>query len=487
MGVFILYILAMYSIDVGVRYAQLIFLQIMSPVAIMGYIIPKKDGIFQKWGKQCITTYLDLFIRIVIINFVLLLVKVLGDAFETGDIFAGLGNVSTSLKVFTYIVLVMGLLLFAQRAPKLLGELLPGVGGAAGIGFGLSGKERFEGMKKSLGGLWGGVKSPYTASKAALGAAGRVVGGVGGTIAGAAAGRGITGKLRGAAIGAKEGAKKENKGLPWIKWGRAAAASTQRRQQEEEILRNTPDVTATGGIRRRMQEENAVNQAAYHREKWVNRAAEYERQSKLFDVAGGSLDNINKQIEEFKQIKAIKAELESAKAKGASAADIKTIDGKYKRAMQEMRRAIIANGGQISQDMIDKPIKVYYDELDDNGFKKRDANGNVIQKELVIKYDPGDRNFSYTVDQVAKNEFAKIKAAAGENSYIANAKVKLTINGHDVEKTVKEWTQDPNGLNYYAEFTNKFKDAMVEQKTRYENEPEYQRAQAYKNGVGEKK
>ena len=51
-GGFILYILVMYSIDVGTRYAQLIFLQVISPIAIMGYILPKKDGIFQKWGKQ---------------------------------------------------------------------------------------------------------------------------------------------------------------------------------------------------------------------------------------------------------------------------------------------------------------------------------------------------------------------------------------------------------------------------------------------------
>ena len=56
-GIVIAYILVLYSIDVGVRYAQLIFLQVMAPIAVMGYIIPKKDGIFQKWGKQCISTY----------------------------------------------------------------------------------------------------------------------------------------------------------------------------------------------------------------------------------------------------------------------------------------------------------------------------------------------------------------------------------------------------------------------------------------------
>ena len=468
-GAFILYILAMYSIDVGVRYAQLIFLQIMSPVAIMGYIIPKKDGIFQKWGKQCITTYLDLFIRIIIINFVLLLVKVLGDAFESGDIFAGLGNVSTSLKVFTYVVLVMGLLLFAQRAPKLLGDLLPG-GGAAGIGFGLGAKGRFEPIGKVFKGAGKTVSG-------AANATGRVVGGIAGTLAGAAAGRGLAGKLRGAAIGAKEGAKKDNKGLPHRRIERAYQASVQRRQQEEEVLRNTPDVTAAGGIRRKFQEERAVGQAANHKEKWANRAAEYERKSKLFDVSGGSLDNINKQVEEFKQIKAIKAELKAAEARGATAAEIKTIDAKYKRAMQEVRRAITEHNGQITDDMLNPSnfIEVESDILDENGFK------TGRKQRFKIMYDAGDRNFSYSVNQVAKNEFAKMKQAASEVDYIAKAKV--DING--TERTIEEWFRQPNAEKIYAEFTNKFKDAMVEQKTIFENTDEYTRAQAYKNGIGD--
>ena len=504
-GGFIVYMLVLYSIDVGVRYAQLIFLQLIAPIAIMGYLLPKKDGIFQKWTKQCITTYIDLFIRIAIIYFVILLIQTLGSP-ETGEIFASLDGVSKTLRIFAYVVLVMGLLIFAQRAPKLLGELLPG-GGAAGIGFGLAGKGRFEPIKN----MFNGARKTVSGT---ANTAGRVVGGVGGALAGAAAGKRLGGRLRGAAIGAKEGSKKDAKGLPHRRIERAYEASAQQRQKEEEVLRNSPDITATGGIGRKIQEERAVNQAAYHRERWANKAAEYERKSKLFDIAGGSLDAINKQVDEFKQIKAIKAELESAKSRGASAAEIKTIDAKYKRACQEVRRAIVANNGVISEDMIRNGIKVQYNQMDDNGFPayeyveqkdahgnvvlgsdgkpkmvvKRDANGNPVEApkiDLDIRFDSGDRNFSYTLNQTAKNELAKMKAAAGELDYIAKAEVTLKVNGVDTKKTIGEWINDPNILNYYAEFTNKFKDAMVEQKTRYENEDDYVRAQAYKNGIGD--
>lgn len=180
-GGVILYVLGLFSIDLGTRYVQLLFLQLIAPITIMGYLTPKKDGIFQKWVKQCITTYLDVFIRLAIIYFVLLIIKVLGDAFvgeNASNIFAGVSEVTTSLKVFTYIILVIGLLIFAQRAPKLISELFPS-SGAAGIGFGLS---------------------PAKETKNAIGTTRRVVGGAGGFLAGAVAGRSLRGGIEGAKI-----------------------------------------------------------------------------------------------------------------------------------------------------------------------------------------------------------------------------------------------------------------------------------------------
>lgn len=158
-GGFIVYILIMYSIDVGIRYAQLIFLQIMSPIAIMGYLSPKKDNMFQKWGKQCLSTYLDLFIRISLIYFVLLIIETLGTAYNSGSLFEGLEGISGSMRVFTYIVLIMGLLAFAQRAPKLLSNLFPGLGGS-GIGFGLKASDRVAPMAaRALGAGLGGTSA----------------------------------------------------------------------------------------------------------------------------------------------------------------------------------------------------------------------------------------------------------------------------------------------------------------------------------------
>ena len=291
-GGVVLYILILYSIDVGARYAQLIFLQIMSPIAIIGYILPKKDGIFQKWGKQCITTYIDLFLRLIIINFVLLLVKTLGDAFNSGDIFAGLGEVSTSLKVFTYIVLVIGLLVFAQRAPKLLGELLPSTGGAAGLGFGLGAKNRLEPATKAVKGV--------------IGTTGKVVGGVAGMTAGAYLGarqnswaRG-TGKNRGwsAVKGAVKGAAGGfGKNGGWTKGVKAARESAYKDRDVIEAGGNPLGASILGGHYANVAKDQDIEVARYEtmkaKKKAVSTAVENMKFRQQMETMGQAISNQN--------------------------------------------------------------------------------------------------------------------------------------------------------------------------------------------------
>ena len=138
-GGLIVYILILYSIDLGLRYAQLLYLQVMAPIAIMGYLLPKKDGIFQKWTKQCLTTYLDVFIRLSLMYFALLLINLIGK--NRGDLFAGIPGTNGTVETFAYIAIILGLLLFVQKAPKLLQDLL-GQSSVAGIGMGLKPGDR---------------------------------------------------------------------------------------------------------------------------------------------------------------------------------------------------------------------------------------------------------------------------------------------------------------------------------------------------------
>ncbi len=149
-GAVIAYMLILYCVDAGVRVVQLVFLQVIAPIPIIGYLAPKKDGIFQKWCKQCLTTYLDLFIRLSIINFVLLVCQTLLNSSSFGDF--------GSSRRWVQIALIMGLLLFAKKAPKMLQELFPSSGAASG-NFGLKAGERIApGTAKAVGMALGASK-----------------------------------------------------------------------------------------------------------------------------------------------------------------------------------------------------------------------------------------------------------------------------------------------------------------------------------------
>lgn len=134
----IAWILMLYCVDVGVRWAQLLYLQLIAPIPILGYMSPKKDGIFQKWVKQCFTTYLDLFIRVALINVILLLCHTLLQSKLTGGIIPE--GTTGMMATLAYVVLIMGVMLFAHKAPKMLAELFP-KGGAASGNFGIGWKD----------------------------------------------------------------------------------------------------------------------------------------------------------------------------------------------------------------------------------------------------------------------------------------------------------------------------------------------------------
>ena len=72
-----------YAMEIGVRVAKLGVLQIISPIPVMMRIIPsQKDGMFNKWYKQLLNTYLDVFIRLMIIYFALFAVSLVPDVID---------------------------------------------------------------------------------------------------------------------------------------------------------------------------------------------------------------------------------------------------------------------------------------------------------------------------------------------------------------------------------------------------------------------
>ncbi len=134
-GVIALLMFISYAFDVGIRVAKLAFLQIIAPIPVMLRITKPSGGVFSKWLSNIIKTYLSLFLRLITIYFSMYMIELLVSGFNSnnGGLFAGIGNVSTIVMLFTKLVLIFGVLLFAKEAPKLLeeltGNLSSGVGG----------------------------------------------------------------------------------------------------------------------------------------------------------------------------------------------------------------------------------------------------------------------------------------------------------------------------------------------------------------------
>lgn len=125
-GIIALLMFVSYTIDIGIRVAKMAFLQIIAPIPIMAYITKPSGGIFSKWLNDLIKTYLSLFMRLITIYFAMFLISILASSMgnNTGGVFGDTSNVSVIIKLFGYLVLILGVLLFAKDAPKLLENLL---------------------------------------------------------------------------------------------------------------------------------------------------------------------------------------------------------------------------------------------------------------------------------------------------------------------------------------------------------------------------
>ena len=143
-GIMLVYILVNYAIKVGVRVIQLTVLQIISPMAIVSYLSPKKDNMFSKWWKIYFATYIDAFIRMAIIYFIIYICSLILDTWENGasTFFESVGSPTDyyTRGVFA-VTMILALLLFAKKAPDLIKELMPA--SASKLGLGLSNPKEF--------------------------------------------------------------------------------------------------------------------------------------------------------------------------------------------------------------------------------------------------------------------------------------------------------------------------------------------------------
>lgn len=122
-GAFVVLILINFCFDIAIRSIKLGFLRMIAPVPIVSRIDPKKGKeTFDKWVKECVKTYLDLFIRLLAIYFAIFVIAQVA-SMKFVDQTTGLPTDPKDISFLAKVFIIMGALLFAKQLPKLISDL----------------------------------------------------------------------------------------------------------------------------------------------------------------------------------------------------------------------------------------------------------------------------------------------------------------------------------------------------------------------------
>ena len=186
----VILLLINFCLDIGVRSVKLAFLQLIAPIPIISYMDPKsgKDGLFSKWYKMCLSTFISLFVRLLALYFGIYIISRVG---KLTDVVNG----SEQDNVFVKIFIIIGVLMFIKQLPKILDNL-----GIKIDGDGKFSLNPFKKMENEMAGYG-------LAKRAVKGTAGAAMGlgmGAVGAATGAGKGKWLSGMFSGAAAGLKD-------------------------------------------------------------------------------------------------------------------------------------------------------------------------------------------------------------------------------------------------------------------------------------------
>lgn len=177
-GIYVIFLLIGFCVDIAVRAIKLCFLQMVAPIAIVSYVDPKEsisNGKLNSWIKECASTYFSLFLRLATIFLVMFLISMIASTLLSGgEYISGLPE-DNSYNIWVYLFLVIGAFMFAKQVPNII-ENIFGIkgsgdlnlnpfknagfnalaGGAVGLGIGVAGAATGSGIGRIATGTLGG-------------------------------------------------------------------------------------------------------------------------------------------------------------------------------------------------------------------------------------------------------------------------------------------------------------------------------------------
>lgn len=144
-GLFVIYVLGIYCIDMGLRTIKLVFLQIIAPIPCLLMVVPDQDKVFKKWIQEVLKTFMEVFIKIFILTIGVYMIQLVTNVFTnySDEVFGTMK--SNSVIIFTKLFIIFGILMFVNKAPKLISDIF-----GIDLGYGLSLKKRMDDVKSGF-------------------------------------------------------------------------------------------------------------------------------------------------------------------------------------------------------------------------------------------------------------------------------------------------------------------------------------------------
>lgn len=155
-GIFVCWTLISYCIDLGVRAVKLGFYQLIAPIPIMSRILPKQKKIFDNWVKAVLMTFVEVFIRVAVIYFVIFLIVNIPNIFSNFWSNSILGTPSWGVRNLARVFIILGLLAFAKQAPKLITDIIGVDSKSMNLGIGIRSKLADTGALRVASAIGGG-------------------------------------------------------------------------------------------------------------------------------------------------------------------------------------------------------------------------------------------------------------------------------------------------------------------------------------------
>lgn len=153
-GLFACYAFVSFSIDMAVRAAKLAYYQIIAPIPLILQILPKFKKNFNKWISNIVSTFVEVFVRISVIYVVVYIISNLNTLVSSESLLWANEELPMAVGLFARAILIMGLIIFARRAPKMISETFGIDTGNMSLGLG---KKLSEGGAFAVGATLGSV------------------------------------------------------------------------------------------------------------------------------------------------------------------------------------------------------------------------------------------------------------------------------------------------------------------------------------------